>query len=276
MIETSSTLSPELISRLELQEAYYWSDYFRAANPEISTQCGIQLHTIDNAHLNIAAGLDVLAFNRVIGLGMEKPASSEDIDQIIATYSEAGTSRFFIQLSPFAKPAHLPDLLERKGFQYYNNWVKLYRELSPLPEKSTSLRIEVISTDKADIFADIIIKSFEWPAVLKPVIAATVGRNGWQHYLAYDGDTPVACAASFIDDIYASLAFAATLPAYRGLGAQSALITRRFNDCAALGCRWMIVETAEDLPDRPVASYRNMIRFGFREVYRRRNYLFTL
>ncbi len=276
MIETTRTISPELTSRLELQEAFYWSDYFRAANPEISSKCGIQLHTIDNAHLNIAAQLDVLAFNRVIGLGMEKPASGEEIDQIIATYSEAGASRFFIQLSPFAKPANLPDLLERKGFQYYNNWFKLYRDLTPLPEKPTSLRIETISADEADIFADIIIDSFEWPAVLKPVIAATVGRNGWQHYLAYADEKPVACAASFIDDIYASLAFAATLPAYRGLGAQSALITRRFNDCAARGCRWMIVETAEDLPERPVASYRNMIRFGFQEAYRRPNYLFTL
>lgn len=276
MIETTNIIRPELASRLELQEAYYWSDYFRAAGPAISTNCGIQLHTIDNAHLNIAAHLDVLAFNRVIGLGMEKPASEADIDRIIAAYSLAGASRFFIQLSPFAKPANLPDLLERKGFQYYNNWVKLYRELIPLPETPTSLRIEAISTDKADIFAGIIIDSFEWPAVLKPLIAATVGRSSWQHYLAYADDTPVACAASFIDDVYASLAFAATLPAYRGLGAQSALITRRFNDCAALGCRWMIVETAEDLPEQPVASYRNMIRFGFREAYRRPNYLYTV
>ncbi len=276
MIEATNTISPELVSRLELQEAFYWSDYFRAASPEISVNCGIQLHNVDNAHLTIAARLDVLAFNRVLGLGVGKPASNADIDKIVAAYSLAGASRFFIQLSPLAKPANLPDLLERKGFQYYNKWIKLYRELAPLPEQPTSFRIETISADKADIFAGIIIDSFEWPAVLKPVIAATIGRNGWQHYLAYTGDTPVACAASFIDDIYASLAFAATLPAYRGMGAQSALITRRFNDCAALGCRWMIVETAEDLPERPVASYRNMIRFGFREAYRRANYLYTL
>ena len=68
--------------------------------------------------------------------------------------------------------------------------------------------------------------------------------------------------------------FAATLPDYRGLGAQSALIARRFQDAAEAGCKWMVVETAEDKPERPVASYRNLKRLGFELAYLCPNYIY--
>ncbi|MEZ5284925.1 MAG: hypothetical protein R2712_08965 [Vicinamibacterales bacterium] len=35
-------------------------------------------------------------------------------------------------------------------------------------------------------------------------------------------------------------------------------------------------ETAEPLPDKPVASHRNYLRLGFAQDYRRQNYALTL
>ncbi len=40
-------------------------------------------------------------------------------------------------------------------------------------------------------------------------------------------------------------------------------MARRIRDAAALGCRWMITETGEDLPQQPNPSYHNMLRTGF-------------
>lgn len=83
----------------------------------------------------------------------------------------------------------------------------------------------------------------------------------------------MACAAAYFRKPFAELAFAATLPEYGGRGAQSAFLARRMQDAADLGCESLISETAEDTLERPVASYRNMRRFGFEVAYLRPNYL---
>jgi hypothetical protein len=51
---------------------------------------------------------------------------------------------------------------------------------------------------------------------------------------------------------------AATLPEFRGLGAQKALVERRLADAKALGCTIVAVETAELTLEKDAPSYRNM------------------
>ncbi len=267
------SISREFMIRLEQQETASWRDYYRDVPAQVAEWLGVSLLDAGFASAGAVAGIDVLAFNRAIGLGMEQPATESQVDGIIAFFRDAGARRFFVQLSPHAQPRNLPEILQAKGFQYYNNWVKLFRRIEPLPAAETRLPISRIGAEQADIFAEIIVNAFAWPEALKPLIALPVGRPGWKHYLACEAEKPVACAALFIQDEYAALAFAATLPEYRGRGAQSGLIARRFRDAAAAGCRWMIAETAEETPGRPVASYRNMLRHGFEIAYRRANYI---
>lgn len=278
---TTEIIEYEFSVRLEQQEAAYWSEYYRkvrdSANgvvpADISDELGMDFLEIGGAIAGVAANIDILAFNRVIGLGLEQPVAEKDLDEIITFYGKSGVRRFFVQLSPAAKPENLPDILREKGFEYYNNWVKWFREIEPLPVSNSKLRIKEIGAEEANIFAHIITTAFEWQEELKPMLKTVAGRPGWKHYLAYDGEKPVGCAALFMKGEFASLAFAATLPQHRGKGAQSALIVRRFQDAAEAGCRWMVTETAEDTPERPVASFRNMRRHGFQIAYKRANYI---
>ena len=80
----------------------------------------------------------------------------------------------------------------------------------------------------------------------------------------------------FVSGDRAWLDFAATLPEYRGRGAQAALLARRIVDAAQLGCRWLVVETAEETPQRGAPSFRNMLRFGFRQAYVRPNFIYAI
>lgn len=267
-------ISREFMLKLEQQEAAYWSEHYRDVPAGVKNLLGIHFLKVGTASAGAAANINTLAFNRVIGLGMGQPATESQVDEIIAFYRDADAPRFFIQLSPLAEPPGLPEILQAKGFQHYNNWVKFYRKIDPLSQLNTRLRIEQIDADRADIFAKLIVSAFEWQAEVKPLITVPVGRAGWKHYLAYDDDRAVACGALFIRGEYATLAFAATLPEYRGLGAQSALITRRFRDAAKAGCRWMFTETAEETLQRPAASFRNMRRHGFAIAYKRPNYIY--
>jgi len=269
-------MTPDFARHLECFEAEAWGDLYIATPETAAKDCGVALERLGVAHAGIASKVDVLAFNRVIALGMDDTAEPSMIDDIIALYRQHAARRFFIQLSPFASPDELPQWLQERGFHHCNNWTKLYRDVTLLPPVKTDLQVREIGEEHADAFATVMVSSFEWPERLCPWVAATVGRPGWHHYMAFDGDTPVATGAVYIRGEFGWIDFASTLPEYRGRGAQAAIVERRIRDAAARECQWLIVETAEETPDKPGASYRNMVRYGFQVAYARPNFLLEL
>lgn len=266
----------DLMLDFETPEMAAWHDFFNAASRESISNSGLQATDLDGAVATRVAHADVLAFNRVIGIGLHGPATDQHVEQLIRFYSEAGVPRFFVQLSPAAHPAHLERRLNERGFQHYNNWVKLYRDTSPPPSAHTDLTVRQIDESGALAFGTIAAQCFGLPEATRSWIGEVVGRPGWQHYLAFDRQQPVATGALFVSGDQAWLDFAATLPEYRGRGAQAALLARRIVDAAQLGCRWLVVETAEETPQRGAPSFRNMLRFGFRQAYVRPNFIYAI
>jgi GNAT superfamily N-acetyltransferase len=65
----------------------------------------------------------------------------------------------------------------------------------------------------------------------------------------------------------------ATLPEYRGRGAQSALLTARARAAKAAGCRWLVADTGAEGPGDRNTSLRNMLRVGFEPLYERVTWL---
>jgi len=223
-----------------------------------------------------AATVDILAFNRAIGLGVGNVAVPGTIDALTDAFTIAGAPRFMIQLCPDAQPATLRGWLEARGFTHHNNWVKLWRDVSPIEARPTDLRVEQIDRDRRTDFAHVLGTGFGFPESIAPWSGAAVGADGWRHYLAMDGDTPCGTGALFVRGEVGWLGMAATLATHRGRGSQGALIARRVSDAAKLGCRFVVVETAEETPARPAPSYRNMIRFGFQVAYLRPNFVKVL
>ena len=68
---------------------------------------------------------------------------------------------------------------------------------------------------------------FEMRPSSAEVLASLVGRPGWHVFVAFDGGTPAAAAAMFVRGEAAWFDWAATDPAFRRRGAQSALLRRR-------------------------------------------------
>lgn len=269
----AGSLPAELYQALERIEVDVWSTLYRVATPEEAAAGGLGISTVGPATLWRAAGWDVLAFNRVLGLGMGEPATRAMLDEIVARYAFAGVPRFFVQLNPAAQPSALTEWLSARGFVHYNNWVKLCRGVEAPPPAATDLRIDEAGPEQSATFGAIAAPSFDWPPEVERMLARLVTQPGWRYYLAFDGDVPVAGAGLFVNGAYGYLGPAATLPAYRGRGAQGGLIARRIRDAAALGCTMLVTETAQDRSDRPSPSYRNMRRFGFEVAYLRPNYL---
>ena len=180
-----------------------------------------------SACVSLARNIDILGFNRVIGLGLFQTASEQMVDDIISKYKTAGIKRFFIQIHPEAAPPKLKEWFESRKIHHYNNWVKLYRGVEDPPDTETELEIrEVQDKDEVDRFGEIITLSFDWPAEMRQWFENLVGRKCWKTYLAFDGDKAVAAASMYVKDDCGWLSFASTLPDYRGKGAQTALIAR--------------------------------------------------
>jgi hypothetical protein len=265
-------LSPDEIAQLvEFAEGVAYADLFRFAPAELH----MQVESVGSAIALVAETMDIVLFNRVIGLGLREPATEAMVDRIVARYRQAGIRNFTVQVSPTAQPAALLGWLTARNLLRRDNWAKVYRTAEAQVLIPTDLRIERIGRELADAFAEVACAAFEMPDQLRPWIAQSVGQAGWHHYLAFDGERPVATGALFVREDAGWLGFGSTLASHRRRGAQGAIMSQRSQDAADLGCRWLVTETGEDLPDHPNPSFRNMLRIGFELAYQRPNFIFT-
>jgi len=242
----------------------------------IARELGLHLVSDLGTVMALATSADVLALNRIVGLGVEVPATREQLARLVRIARERGTKRLFIQVILTHEPANLSEWIEAEGGKTYNRWVRLWRDLQSLPDVKTDLEIRQLATARALRSGEIVAEAFQMPKELAPWIASTVGRPGWIHVGAFDGQDLVGSAALYVSRKVAWFGFAATLENYRGHGCQGALIRRRMELARELGCESVVVETAEQTPDHSAPSYRNMIRYGFTEAYFRNNFLLVL
>ena len=235
---------------------------------------GARFTTIGGADVHALTAIDSSFFNRTVGLGTAQPTTRQDVAAVSAYYRDLGLGQSVIHLAPSAEPAELVAWVGEEGYTPGRCWVKLWHDLREIVEPSSSLRIEVIGTEAADVFAEVCATAFEMPSIVAPWMTGIIGRPGWIHYLGYEGETPVSAAALHVAEGVAWLGYGSTLEASRGRGWQTAMLLRRLYDARAAGCRMAITETGEETEDDPVNhSYRNMLRTGFRLAYPRRNYV---
>lgn len=267
------TLSPlELARIVEFVEADAFVALERMAPRSVVSQLGVDVRQlggatcvrIKNAHDNPGWSL---FFNGVFGLGLDAPVTEALLDTIIDWY-RAADLRFRIALSPQAQPAVVPQWLEARGLTRDWEMAKLYRTTADPPSVTTDLRIAQIGAEHARAFCDISATVFNVPDSMRPLFEAAIGQLPHRHYLAFDGDKPVATASLFVSNGVGWLANGATLEEYRRRSAQSSLIAQRIRDAAALGCRWVVSEPIKD-----GQSYHNMLRAGFQVAYQRPNYI---
>lgn len=255
---------------IERNEMEYWRALYRdkeAAARHFSMFSGAAACSMPS--------VDILAFNRVLGLGQGEAVHPRQMEAIIGYYRRRGVSRFFAPLSPTALPSDAGAILESAGFEKYNAWAKLVRDLSrPVPEVDTELEIIDATPGWSGAFSEVLQECFRWPPAVGHAFGETIGKPGYQHYLALAGGRLAAVAALYARPPFASMAIAATLPEFRGMGAQSALLARRMETARQLGCRYAVVETAAEQPGKIVQSYRNVQRLGFQLAYLRPNYLY--
>jgi hypothetical protein len=212
--------------------------------------------------------------HRVLGLGVESPASTHEIDTLL-DWMTARDPEFAVALAPAARPGRLFEMLIARGLVPGYAWSKLHRDATaPLPDVESDVDVRVAEgVDEADAFAELVSTTFGVGERFAPLARAMVGREGWHVVLAWDGPRAVGCGVLFTRGDLGWLGFGATASSHRGQGVHGGVIRERLRVAQALGVTTLTVETGVREAGRPDASLRNLERIGFREAYVRANLL---
>jgi len=275
MVPRGSFTREDIVAAEAIERAE-WRDAFGAADPATAAALGMRLERIGDADVWMMSSVDLLMFNRVAGLGVETPATEEALDEAIGRFHAAGVPRYFIDISPAARPILMSDWVAARGLYLFNNWVKLTRAAAPMQVPHTSARIAEIGREHAEDFGRIVQTVFGLPERMRPWVSTLVGRPGRRQFLAFERDKAVGAGAIYTEGEWAELGYAAVLPEARGRGIQAALIAARVRAAHESGCRRVSMETAEDTLEKPGYSLRNARKMGFEVAYLRPNYLGTL
>jgi GNAT superfamily N-acetyltransferase len=203
-------------------------------------------------------------YNRVYLCGRESGMVADSVARWIDLFTSHGVKKFFVWLSPGPDMETVRGWLEAGGLSRvpYVRYPTLLRENDAQAPFRTGLDIREVTPTEILAAREALGEAL-WPGYLR-----SAGKDGFFHYMAFDGARPVATAALAVLDGVAYLLSAATQEADRGRGAQQALIAARLARARQLGCALQVSETLNILEH----SLRNLQRAGFRDAYEKEVY----
>jgi GNAT superfamily N-acetyltransferase len=191
--------------------------------------------------------------NKVVGLGFGGVPSGEVLDEIEKAFAARGTAT---QVEPanLADPA-IGATLTSRGYQLVSFENVLGRSLLGELQPATAPGVEVrLSVDRA-AWLDVVVDGFAYPdaegvpsheefprEILEKAIT-DVEQAGATPYLAYRDGIVAGGGSVRLSEGVAQLAGAATAPAHRRRGVQTALLSARLADAAHAGCDIAVVTT---------------------------------
>jgi len=259
---------------LDRVEQRFWREIWESVPAEVAAERGVERRSFGPVQATVVGALPGAAMMNLV-LGATEPGAVADGHLASATewVGARGVSAY-VPVSPGQPQTEAAERwLTDSGFSPAYAWMKFARDAHP-PRFAVPEDVEIVevSDPAQEPFGMIAATGFGLPVWAAAFFADLPGRDGFRCYVARVDGEAQACAAMLVQGDIAEFGIAATLEPARGRGAQRALLHRRILDAAAAGCRTLFVETGERVPDRPSASYRNVLRAGFEEAYLRPNW----
>lgn len=260
--------SVEIARRIETHEARAWSACVEAAILQPGNPLKADVELRGNCSVSALAALDLGHFNRVIGLGVETPATEEDIVAVQDFYRARSQSRYVVEITPISLPETMGEWLNRHGLNPVEERIaKTCRFLKDLPPLTKNIDVRELLPSDRDEWSAVNVAAWGMPSFFKAWFGATLGREGFRHYGAFHGDLLVSTGAIYVTGDIAWSGYSATRPEYRGKGCQTATHVRRLHDAAAMGCTLVHSEVEVETPEKVNPSLRSQIKVGFHRIY---------
>jgi GNAT superfamily N-acetyltransferase len=215
--------------------------------------------------------------NKVAGLGFVGPLDETGLAAVERAFAERGVA-VRAEVASLGEPA-VVRMLTGRGYRLEGFENVLGRSLhagpsAPLPE---GLAISPVSAEELGTWLDVVVTGFASPDaqgvvsgesyprdVVESVMADMASAEGLSCYLARRDGVPAGGASLRLSERVAHLCGAATLPAHRRRGVQSALLAARLGIAAGAGCDVAVVITGPGSK-----SQENVQRQGFEMLYTR-------
>lgn len=166
--------------------------------------------------------------------------------------------------------------LGARGYVRGGGWLKLVRDAAP-PEwrEQSHVTVYELGEEEADGegLSEILAEALELPLTAGSLFFSLPQTSNWRCYTAAVRPEPkiVAAASMMVCEGVAQLGPDGTLAAGRNRGCHTALLRRRLEDAAALGCHTVFAELGAAGPG-PAAMRRNLMRAGFHLAYASRDW----
>ena len=203
------------------------------------------------------------SIDRIYWFDPDRPIGPEEVAEAVTSARNLDLPRVFVWLSPWVWTDRTERALTQAGGRTWPfvDYVALARAAAavepPRPCKFTTRRLA------APEVAGVLSRTAPWfPTELADFAERLAGQGITDVYASFSGSAPAAVGLVTRTDSWAYLGPAFTDPAFRGRGAQSALIAARVSGAAAAGSTWVASETNSMVP----ISLRNLQTLGFVET----------
>ena len=215
-------------------------------------------------------------FNKVAGLGFDGVPSAAALEEIEQAFTARGAPAQ-IELAHLANP-EIGALLTARGYRLtsFENVLGMVLDNPPQQVMPPGVEVRPSSDDEFEAWVDVVVDGFAHPDTegvpshedfTREVIASAerdAAAAGVLRYLALRDGVIAGGASLRLTEGIAQLTGAATAPAHRRRGVQTALLLARLTDAAAAGCDIAVVTTQPGS-----RSQRNVQRRGFDLLYTR-------
>ncbi|HYF94525.1 MAG TPA: GNAT family N-acetyltransferase [Symbiobacteriaceae bacterium] len=255
-----------LARRIEASDAAHWASRmtFLAARP--GNPYGAEVRRFGHLVALACPGMKGRSVvNRIIGAG---DGDEANLANAVAWLRSLGVP-VRIDVTPLHGHENFLRTLAHEGFCVQGFQAALYGKpdlLSshtppPVEVRHAETEAELAFCTKAlaKVFAE---SDPAWALWLQGSMVETFGRPDWQTYVASVDGELAGFGQLYIENGVGCLALCGTMPKFRGLGVQTALIRRRVGDAAAAGCELITAQAGDGS-----VSGQNIERAGLRVAY---------
>ncbi|MBY5533665.1 GNAT family N-acetyltransferase [Rhizobium leguminosarum] len=253
----------------EVIEARAFLDLFMNAPSKLVNDTGFACALISDGCAISLPAAPAIGLNRIVGL-----STLSDI-QIAFNWLRRKTGRRFLQINEARVSDDIRTWIQNTGLVKEGvGWAKLVRHASvPVSKYTGPLVVRKATIDDASVFGEIMCVGFNFPRGLSSLWSSIVGKHSWTCLVAELEGRVVGTGAMYVLNGHAWLGGGTTLPEFRNLGVQKALIQGRLKEGISRGVCMFAVETAKPELEDPNISFNNLIKAGFKHTYTRTNFM---
>lgn len=212
--------------------------------------------------------------NKVVGLGFGGTPDAAALDEVERTFAGLGVP-VQVELSNLADP-EVAHVLTARGYRLLGFENVLGHPLPAHRAAADGVTVRRCGPAELDAWAAAVVDGFahpdgvgvtsheDFPREVVDTAVRDFEKAGAVAYLALCGETVAGGGSMRTTHGVAQLTGAATIPAFRRRGVQTALLTARLTEAAEAGCDIAVVTTAPGS-----TSQKNVQRYGFHLLYTR-------